>query len=327
MTYQFIRTRRLRNNQQIRNLVAETSLSINKLVYPMFVCPGTRIKRPIESMPGQFQWSVDTLVDEALQIRELGIPAILLFGIPSHKDLMGSEAYDENGIISQAVRALKSNVDDLLIITDVCLCEYTSHGHCGIYIHGDVENDSTLEILAREALCHAEAGADIIAPSDMMDGRINRIRNILDINGYSNIPIMAYSAKYASAFYGPFREAALSKPQEGDRKSYQIDCRNHREAIRELIIDEQEGADILMIKPAISYLDIIAAAKDVCSIPVAAYSVSGEYSMIKAAAVNNWIDERKIVIETHQSILRAGADIIITYWAKDIALWHKDNNE
>jgi porphobilinogen synthase len=321
MSNQFFRTRRLRKNPLTRDLIAETSLSLTKLIYPMFVCPGTNIKRPIESMPGQYQWSIDTLVEEARSIRELGIPAILLFGIPHSKDLLGREAYDDKGIIPQAVRALKSEVNGLLVITDVCLCEYTSHGHCGIYKDGDVDNDATLELLSKEALCHAQAGADIIAPSDMMDGRVLRIRETLDRNGFTYTPLMAYSAKFASGFYGPFREAAESKPQQGNRSSYQMDIRNKREAIRELIYDEEEGADILMVKPALSFLDIISLAREATDLPVAAYSVSGEYSMIKAAAMKKWIDEKRIVMETHYSIFRAGADMLITYWAKDIALW------
>ncbi|CUU06292.1 porphobilinogen synthase [Candidatus Thermokryptus mobilis] len=319
-----VRLRRLRMTEQFRKMVAETQLSVNDLIYPLFVCPGQNVKREVRSMPGVYQQSIDNLIHDCEQIYKLGIPAVILFGIPEHKDEYGSEAYDENGIIQRAVRALKKEIPELVVITDVCLCEYTSHGHCGIVKEVapgkyEIANDETVELLAKEALSHAEAGADMVAPSDMMDGRVAAIRKILDENGFQNIPIMAYSAKYASGFYGPFREAAESAPKFGDRKSHQMDPANSDEAIREVALDILEGADIVMVKPALAYLDVIYRVKQEFKVPVAAYQVSGEYSMIKAAALNGWIDEQRIMLETLTAIKRAGADLILTYFAKDVA--------
>jgi len=313
------RLRRLRKNAALRDTFRETQLSTNDFVFPLFVVEGNNIKREIGSMPNIFQMSVDEVVKECRELLKLRIKAVILFGIPEHKDETGSGAFDENGIIQKAVKAIKKKFPEMLVITDVCLCEYTSHGHCGVIENGDVQNDATLELLAREALSHAQSGADIIAPSDMMDGRIGKIRLTLDTNGFAEIPIMAYSAKYASAFYGPFREAAESAPQFGDRKSYQMDFANSDEALREITLDIQEGADIVMVKPALSYLDLIRRAKDNFNIPVAAYNVSGEYSMIKAAAEKGWLDGEKVMIEVLTSIKRAGADVIITYFAKEAA--------
>ncbi len=315
------RPRRIRANDNIRRLVRETQLSIDDLIYPMFVIHGQDTAIEITSMPGCFQYSIDRLVIAAKELSDLGIPATILFGIPESKDSIGSEAYDKNGIIQQAVRAIKDSVPDLLVITDVCLCEYTDHGHCGIVESGDVKNDATIELLVKESISHAHAGADIIAPSDMMDGRVGTIRKALDNNGYENIPIMAYSAKYASAFYGPFREAAESAPQFGDRRTYQMDPANTDEAIREVHQDIHEGADIVMVKPALSYLDIITRVKSEFNMPVAAYNVSGEYAMIKAAAQNGWIDEKRVALEVLTSIKRAGADMILTYFAKSVVEW------
>jgi porphobilinogen synthase len=319
-----IRLRRLRMTEQFRKMVAETQLSINDLIYPLFICPGQNVKREVRSMPGVYQQSIDNLIRDCEEIYKLGIPAVILFGIPEHKDEYGSEAYDENGIIQRAVRALKKEIPELVVITDVCLCEYTSHGHCGIVKEVapgkyEIANDETVELLAKEALSHAEAGADMVAPSDMMDGRVSAIRKILDENGFQNVPIMAYSAKYASGFYGPFREAAESAPKFGDRKSHQMDPANSDEAIREVALDILEGADIVMVKPALAYLDVIYRVKQEFKVPVAAYQVSGEYSMIKAAALNGWIDEQRIMLETLTAIKRAGADLILTYFAKDVA--------
>ncbi len=318
-----MRPRRLRVNEAMRRLVRETEVSVNDLVYPVFVCHGTGVRDEIASMPGQYRLSVDELVREAQEVRDLGIPGILLFGLPEKKDEFGSEAYAPEGIVQQAVKAIKSSVGDLLVITDVCLCEYTSHGHCGIVRDGQVLNDETLNLLASAALSHAIAGADIVAPSDMMDNRVAAIRQALDDAGYTNTAIMAYSAKYASAFYGPFRDAAECAPQFGDRKAYQMDPANRREALKEVSLDVAEGADIVMIKPALPYLDIIREVKDSTDLPVAAYNVSGEYSMVKAAAQNGWIDEQWVTMETLTSIKRAGADIILTYHAKDAARWMK----
>lgn len=302
-----------------RRMVRETSLSADNLIYPLFAVHGCNVKNEISSMPGIYQLSVDNLVTEAKEVCSLGIPAVILFGIPEHKDEIGTEAYSEEGIIQQAVKAIKDSVPDLLVITDVCMCEYTSHGHCGVIKDGKISNDATLELLAKEAVSHAKAGADIIAPSDMMDGRVSAIRSALDSEGFEHLPIMSYSAKYASAFYGPFREAAESTPQFGDRKSYQMDPANTREAMRETALDIEEGADIVMVKPALPYLDIIRQIKDRWDIPVAAYNVSGEYSMIKAAGRLGWIDESRAMMESLTSIKRAGADIILTYFAKDAA--------
>jgi porphobilinogen synthase len=300
-------------------MVRETELSVKDFIYPLFVVHGSNIKKEINSMPGVFQMSIDVLVEECKEVAGLGIPAVILFGIPAKKDEVGSEAYDDNGIIQQAVRAIKKEVKNLLVITDVCLCEYTSHGHCGL-LHGDeILNDETNEILAKEALSHVKAGADMVAPSDMMDGRIIEIRNTLDDNGYTNIPIMSYAVKYASGYYGPFREAAESTPQFGDRRSHQMDVANANEAIIEAELDIDEGADILMVKPAGAYLDIIYRVKQTFGMPTAAYQVSGEYSMIKAAGRLGWIDEERVMMESLVAIKRAGADIILTYFAKDAA--------
>jgi len=294
---------------------------------PLFVRPGSGIKKEIATMPGNYQFSVDTLVEEVKELASLGIPGVILFGIPSCKDELGTEAYADDGIIQKAVRAIKENVSDILVITDVCMCEYTNHGHCG-FIKKDeksgeylIDNDETIKLLTKEALSHAEAGVDIVAPSDMMDGRVGAIREILDDNGFDNIPIMAYSAKYASAYYGPFRDAAESPPSFGDRRSYQMDIPNSEEAIREVSLDIDEGADIVMVKPALPYLDIIRVIKDNFGHPIAAYNVSGEFSMVKAAHEKGWLDEKAVAMETLMSIKRAGADIILTYWAKDAARW------
>lgn len=316
-----IRPRRLRTSETLRRMVRETTLSVNDLVYPLFVVHGSGIRDEITSMPGQYRLSVDELIKEAEQVRELGIPAILLFGVPAVKDEFASEAYDPNGIVQQAVRAVKAHVNDLLVITDVCLCEYTSHGHCGIVRDGHILNDPTVELLVKTAVSHAEAGADIVAPSDMMDNRVAAIRDRLDEKGFEETGIMAYSAKYASAFYGPFREAAECAPKFGDRKTYQMDPGNAREALKEVTLDIEEGADIIMVKPALSYLDIIRRVRDITDVPVAAYNVSGEYSMVKAAAREGWLTEEDITLEILQSIKRAGADIILTYHAKDAARW------
>ncbi len=320
-TFPIYRPRRLRGNENLRRLVRETALSIDDLIYPMFVVHGHNTATEISAMPGCYQYSVDTLVRAAKELAALGIPGTILFGIPESKDPLGSEAYANDGIIQQAVRAIKDAVPDLLVMTDVCLCEYTDHGHCGVIEAGDVQNDPTLELLVKESLSHARAGADVIAPSDMMDGRVGAIREALDENGYQNIPIMAYSAKYASAFYGPFREAAESAPQFGDRRSYQMDPPNAEEALREVALDIQEGADILMVKPALSYLDVIHRVKTEFQVPVAAYNVSGEYAMVKAAAQNGWIDEERVALELLTSIKRAGADMILTYFAKSVVEW------
>jgi porphobilinogen synthase len=313
------RPRRLRESPLVRKMVRETTLRTADLVYPLFTLHGRGVREPIASMPGQFRLSIDELLKECKDAQSMGIPGVLLFGIPQDKDARGSEAYAEDGIIQQAVRAIKETVPDLLVITDVCLCEYTSHGHCGIVEEGRVKNDPTLELIARTALSHVEAGADMVAPSDMMDGRVGAIREALDEAGYHETPIMAYSAKYASAFYGPFREAAGSAPQFGDRRSYQMDPANATEAMREVALDVDEGADIVMVKPALSYLDIISRVKAEFGLPVAAYSVSGEYAMIRAAGQLGWVDEERVMVEAHTSIRRAGADIVLTYFAKDLA--------
>jgi porphobilinogen synthase len=319
MAHGIYRPRRLREKPLLRRMVRETALSIDDLVYPLFVQHGRGVRQEIGAMPGQYQLSIDELVREAKDAAGMGIPAILLFGIPEEKDPRGSEAYAEDGIIQQAVRAVKETVPNLLVITDVCLCEYTSHGHCGVVEGGVVKNDPTLELIARTAVSHAEAGADIVAPSDMMDGRVGAIREALDDASLVETPIMAYSAKYASCFYGPFREAAQSTPQFGDRRSYQMDPANALEAMREIALDVDEGADIVMVKPALPYLDIIARAKTEFGLPLAAYSVSGEYAMIRAAGRLGWLDEERAMMEALGSIKRAGADIVITYFAKDVA--------
>ena len=319
MYYPIYRARRLRATENLRRMVRQTRINIDQLIYPLFVVHGTSIKKEIPSMPGNYHFSKDLLVSEVQEIKSLGIPAILLFGIPKIKDNIASEAYDSCGIVQQAIEMIKSKVPDITIITDVCLCEYTDHGHCGLIKDGFIDNDSTLDLLAKTALSHVRAGADMVAPSDMMDGRVGRIRTELDDCGLSYIPIMSYAAKYSSAFYGPFREAADSAPQFGDRKSYQMDCSNSREAILECRLDIEEGADIIMVKPALPYLDIIYQVKTQFDYPVAAYNVSGEYSMICAAAQNGWIDREKAMMESLLSIKRAGADIIITYFAKEAA--------
>ena len=313
------RPRRLRRTETLRRMMRETRLSIDNLIMPLFVVPGTRLARPISSMPGIAQLSVDRAVEECKAIRDLGIPAVILFGIPERKDSAGSDAYSDNGIVQRALRAIKHAVPDLMLITDVCLCEYTDHGHCGVVVHEDVDNDATLDLLAKEALSHARAGADLVAPSDMMDGRVGAIRERLDEEGFENLPIMAYAAKFASAFYGPFRDAAESTPQFGDRRSYQMDPPNGDEALREVQLDIDEGADIVMVKPALAYLDIIWRVKETFGYPVAAYNVSGEYAMIKAAVQNGWLDEPRVVMETLTAIRRAGADMILTYFAKEAA--------
>ena len=313
------RPRRLRRSETLRRMVRETRLSTDDFIYPLFAVPGSGVRDPVGSMPGVFHLSVDQMVHEAEEVKALGIPAILLFGIPEKKDEVGSGAYAEDGIVQRALRELKKNVSDLLLVTDVCMCEYTSHGHCGVIKEGVVDNDATLDLLARTALSHAEAGADMVAPSDMMDGRVGAIRQVLDENGFFHIPIMSYAAKYSSSFYGPFREAAYSAPQFGDRRSYQMDPANSREAIREISLDVEEGADIIMVKPALAYLDVIRWARREFDLPLAAYNVSGEYSMIKAAAEKGWLDGNRVMMEVLTSIKRAGADIIITYFAKDAA--------
>lgn len=320
MSFPINRMRRLRANDTIRRMVRETHLTTADFIYPLFVTFGENKRNPINSMPGTYQLSVDNLLPEIEEIHSLGIPAVLLFGIPEHKDGMASSSYDEHGVVQEATRAIKSAYPDLLVVTDVCLCEYMDHGHCGIIeSDGTVNNDASLELLAREALSHVQAGADIVAPSDMMDGRVGYIRRVLDSEGYAHIPIMSYAAKYASAFYGPFREAAESAPQFGNRKTYQMDPANVLEALREVELDIQEGADIVMVKPALAYLDVLKAVKDKFAYPTAAYNVSGEYAMVKAAGAQGWIDEEAVMLEILTAIKRAGADIIITYAAKDMA--------
>ena len=314
-----IRPRRLREKTLVRKLVRETTLAIDDLMYPLFVVHGRGVREPIRSMPGQSRLSVDELVKECKDVAGMGIPAVLLFGLPADKDPRGSEAYADDGIVQQAVRAVKNTVPDLLVVTDVCLCEYTSHGHCGVVEDGTVRNDPTVELLARTAVSHAEAGADIVAPSDMMDGRVGAIREALDEATFADTPIMAYSAKYASAFYGPFREAADSAPQFGDRRGYQMDPANGQEAMREIALDLDEGADIVMVKPALPYLDVIARARIEFGVPIAAYSVSGEYAMIRAAGQLGWLDEERAMMEALTGIRRAGADIVITYFAREAA--------
>ena len=311
--------RRLRRSQRFRNLVRETRLSPESMIYPIFVCPGSNIRHEVSSMPGQYNLSIDNAVKLAIETEKAGVGGLLLFGIPSQKDEVGSDCYDENGIIQQALRAIRENVRELLLITDICLCEYTSHGHCGVIKQGDVQNDPTLKLLADSAVSHVRAGADMVAPSDMMDGRVAAIRQALDGEGFTNTPIMAYSAKYASAFYGPFREAAGSTPKFGDRRSYQMDPPNAREALREIALDIDEGADIVMVKPAMPYLDIIARARQQFDVPLAAYQVSGEYALIEAAARNGWIDRERTIMESTTAIQRAGADILITYYALELA--------
>lgn len=315
------RPRRLRRTEALRSMVRETVLSVDDLIYPLFVVHGQGVRMEIPSMPGNYHWSIDMLSAEAEEFAALGIPAVILFGLPAVKDEVGSEDYDEHGIVQQAIRTIKEAVPDLVVVTDVCMCEYTSHGHCGIVRDGYVQNDETLEYLAKAALSHAAAGADIVAPSGMIDGQVWAIREALDENGYENVAIMSYAAKYASSFYGPFRDAAQSPPEFGDRRSHQMDPANVREALREVALDIEEGADVVMVKPALPYLDVIRQVRDRFDYPVAAYNVSGEYSMVKAAAARGWLDERRVAMECLTSIRRAGADMIITYWAKDAARW------
>ncbi len=318
-TFPKMRFRRLRRTEQLRRMLRETSLDVGDFIYPLIVTHGHGIKREVESMPGVFHFSSDRLAAEAKEIRSMGIPAVLLFGLPPAKDELGTGAYDPQGVVQEGIEAIKAAAPDLVVITDVCLCEYTSHGHCGVVTKGQVDNDKTLELLAKTALSHVDAGASIVAPSDMMDGRVAAIRAELDNNGFESIPIMAYSAKYASAFYGPFREAADSAPQFGDRRAYQMDPPNVREALREVEQDILEGADIIMVKPALAYLDVIARVRERFDHPIAAYNVSGEYAIVKAGARNGWVDEERIVMEILTGLKRAGADLIITYFAKDVA--------
>ena len=319
MGFPTTRQRRLRVNASLRRLVCQTKLSVDNFIYPLFTCPGTNLKTPIPSMSGCFHFSADKIAEEAMEVASLGIGAILLFGLPEQKDPKGSQAYSEDSTVCRAIRQIKKAVPELLVITDVCLCVYTDHGHCGLTKEGRIDNDSTLELLANMALVHAKAGADMVAPSDMMDGRVGKIRNTLDTAGFSDVPIMSYAAKYASAYYGPFREAAHSTPEQGDRKSYQMDPGNSSEAIREMKLDIEEGADILMVKPALPYLDVICRARQTFDVPIAAYNVSGEYMMVQAAAEQGLIDRDAVMMETLTSIKRAGADIIISYFAKDAA--------
>jgi len=319
MFYPTFRARRIRGKEVFRRMVRETTLSVNDLIYPMFSVFGKGKRKEIPSMPGIYQQSIEHIVEEAQEVHELGVPAVILFGIPEVKDAVGSDAYSEQGIIQETIRALKKSVPGLAVITDVCMCEYTDHGHCGVIHDGDVDNDETLELLAKEALSHARAGADMVAPSDMMDGRVMAIRETLDNNGFKHVPIMSYAVKYASGYYGPFREAAESTPQFGDRRSYQMDPGNRREAIREARMDQEEGADILMVKPGLPYLDIIRDLREEFDLPVAVYNVSGEYSMVRAAGKMGWIDEDRVVMETMLSFKRAGADLILTYHAPHVA--------
>lgn len=325
--FPWLRMRRLRQSEGIRRLVRHTYLQLDDLIYPIFVSEGHNVRNPIPSMPGIYQLSLDRVLEEAEEVVGLGIPAILLFGIPETKDEVGSQAYAEQGIVQKAVKEVKGKYPEIVVITDVCLCEYTSHGHCGLVEKGEIKNDETLELLALTALSHAQAGADIVAPSDMMDGRVYAIRQKLDEKGYSHIPIMAYSAKYASCFYGPFRDAAGSAPQFGDRRSYQMDpASSIEQALEEVRLDLAEGADMVMVKPALAYLDVIRRVRDAFAAPVVAYNVSGEYAMVKAAAQNGWLDEKKTVREMMLGMKRAGSDMIITYHAKDVAKWIRDGN-
>ena len=323
MTFPTHRPRRLRRTEALRGLVRETQLSTHGLVYPMFACPGTNVRTEVSSMPGVYQQSPDRIVEECREVAGLGIPAVILFGLPEKKDEVGSEASAAQGAVQRAIEAIRKAKLDLIVITDVCLCEYTSHGHCGVVENGEVANDPTLEILANAALSHARAGADIVAPSDMMDGRVAAIRRKLDQHEFENLAILSYAAKYCSAFYGPFREAAQSAPQFGDRRSYQMDPANAREALREVALDIDEGADLIMVKPALPYLDVIQRVRERFNVPVGAYNVSGEFAMVKAAARNGWLDERRVVLEILTAIQRAGASIILTYHAKDAARWLK----
>ena len=324
MSFPINRPRRLRRSEAIRSLARETRLSTHGFVYPMFVCPGKNVRKPISSMPGVAQQSVDKFLEECREVEQLGIPGVILFGIPEKKDALGTEAYAADGVVQHAIEAVRRAKLNLLVMTDVCLCEYTDHGHCGIVENGEVKNDPTLALLAAESLSHARAGADIIAPSDMMDGRVGAIRKALDSGGFQDVAIMSYAAKYCSGFYGPFREAAESAPQFGDRRGYQMDPANAREALREVELDLAEGADMVMVKPALAYLDIIQRVRKTFSVPVGAYNVSGEYAMVKAAAANGWIEEKRIALEILTGIHRAGASIVLTYHAKDAARWLKN---
>ena len=323
MSFPIHRPRRLRRTEALRGFVRETRLSTSGLVYPMFACPGTNVRTEVSSMPGMFQQSPDQIVEECREVEGLGIPAVILFGLPEHKDENASEAVAADGAVQRSIEAIRHAKLNLIVITDVCLCEYTSHGHCGVVKNGEVANDPTIEILADAALSHARAGADIVAPSDMMDGRVGAIRRKLDENKFEDVAILSYAAKYCSAFYGPFREAAQSAPQFGDRRSYQMDPANAREALREVAFDLEEGADMVMVKPAIPYLDIIQRVRERFDVPVAAYNVSGEYAMVKAASRNGWIDEKRVVLEILTGIQRAGASMVLTYHAKDVARWLK----
>jgi porphobilinogen synthase len=323
VTFPTHRLRRLRRTERLRGFVRETHLRTNGLVYPMFACPGTNLRTEVSSMPGVYQQSPDQIVEECREVEDLGVPAVILFGLPQEKDESGSEAAAAHGAVQRSIEAIRKAKLDLLVITDVCLCEYTSHGHCGVLDQGEILNDPTLELLANAALSHARSGADIVAPSDMMDGRVRAIRGKLDENGFEQVAILSYAAKYCSAFYGPFRVAAQSSPQSGDRRSYQMDPANAREALREVALDLEEGADMIMVKPALAYLDIIGRVRERFDVPIAAYNVSAEYAMVKAAAQNGWIDEKRIVLEIMMGIERAGAAIILTYHAKDIARWLK----
>jgi porphobilinogen synthase len=323
VTFPSHRPRRLRRTAALRNMVRETRLGVEGLIYPMFVCPGANVRREVSSMPGIFQQSVDQAVEECREVAGLGIPAIILFGLPEKKDATGSEAYAPDGAVQRAITAIRKAVPGMVIVSDVCLCEYTDHGHCGIVEGQEILNDPTLDLLARAAVSHARAGADIVAPSDMMDGRVAAIRRALDAGGHAEIAILSYAAKYCSGFYGPFREAADSAPQFGDRRSYQMDPGNAREALREVAQDLDEGADMVIVKPALPYLDIVQRVRAEFDVPVGAYNVSGEYAMVKAAARNGWIDEQRVVLEILTGIQRAGADLILTYHAKDVARWLK----
>jgi porphobilinogen synthase len=323
MSFPVHRPRRLRRSEALRNLVRETRLSTAGLVYPMFVCPGAKVRQEVNSMPGVYQHSPDQIVEECRQVESLGLGAIILFGLPETKDARGTSSLSSQGVVQRAIEAVRKANLKLLVMTDVCLCEYTDHGHCGVVENGEVANDPTLEVLADQALSHARAGADLVAPSDMMDGRVAAIRTKLDQHNFSEVAILSYAAKYCSAFYGPFREAAQSAPQSGDRRSYQMDPGNAREALKEVALDLEEGADIVMVKPALPYLDVVHRVRERFNVPVAAYNVSGEYAMVKAAAQKGWLDEKRVVQEIITSIQRAGADIILTYHAKDVARWLK----
>jgi porphobilinogen synthase len=321
MSFPVHRPRRLRRSEALRSLVRETRLTTAGLIYPLFVCPGEKVRQEVSSMPGVFQQSVDRIVEECREVESLGIPGVILFGLPESKDARGSSSLAADGVVQRAVAAIRKANLKLLVITDVCLCEYTDHGHCGVIENDEVVNDATVAVLAEQALLHARAGADIVAPSDMMDGRVAAIRWTLDEHSFSNVSILSYAAKYCSGFYGPFREAADSTPKFGDRRSYQMDPGNAREALKEVALDLEEGADMIMVKPALPYLDVIREVREACNVPVAAYNVSGEYAMVKAASANGWLDEKRVVLEILTSIQRAGASIILTYHAKDAARW------